>query len=174
MFSPRQVCCQDEVNSLGQSKNLSAFRVPISLLPHSYWLCAIQAFCTQLFVFASLLFNASIALNIALLLARRISTDDLRKLEKVYQLNWLVALLTALVPVFLQKDGKGRVYGDSTLWCWISNPYAILRMYFFFGPMWILFIFNLVVYGIAGKIIWGNTKQCVEFTLVIDSVISDN
>ncbi|KAL3895774.1 MAG: hypothetical protein SGCHY_004494, partial [Lobulomycetales sp.] len=46
--------------------------------------------------------------------------------------------------------GLGRVYEPLGVWCWISPNYSIWRLFLFYGPIWLVFLYNVTAYSIIG------------------------
>lgn len=77
------------------------------------------------------------ALNVFLTFYYKFGAEQLRRLEKYYFICcYGVPLLPALAFLFVQKEGKGKMYGNATLWCWVSGEWDIFRIITFYGPVW--------------------------------------
>jgi hypothetical protein len=68
-----------------------------------------------------------------------------------HMISWglplLIAAFTfALEPLF----GLGRVYVSLGVWCWISPNYSVWRLILFYGPIWLVFLYNVTAYSIIG------------------------
>ncbi|TPX34841.1 hypothetical protein SmJEL517_g02619 [Synchytrium microbalum] len=81
------------------------------------------------------------ALNVLLVLAFNVRIDQLPKLDKYYG---MVIFPSTIISAAVAAHAG--VYGNSTLWCWIMPAYGDLRLLLFYGPLWIMFAFNLAVY----------------------------
>lgn len=44
--------------------------------------------------------------------------------------------MVALVYIFIETPAKGRIYGEATLWCWISIEWVGLRIALCYAPAW--------------------------------------
>jgi len=54
-------------------------------------------------------------------------------------------LLGWLYPVFATIYSLGfDMFGDAGTWCWIKKDYGIERVVFWYGPVWFIFIFQLI------------------------------
>lgn len=79
----------------------------------------------------------AMAVNVYLTFYRRFDTDRLRRLEPYYLAAcYGTPFIPALVFCFLKDSDNNRVYGDATLWCWISPEWGIWRIASFYGPVW--------------------------------------
>lgn len=77
------------------------------------------------------------ALNVYLGMFRKFDAIQLRMLEKFYFLGcYSIPFLPALIFVFIKTASKGHMYGDATLWCWVSSDWDYYRIGTFYGPVW--------------------------------------
>lgn len=77
------------------------------------------------------------ALNVYLTVQRKFSSAQLKKLEPYYvSVAFGLPLISGLVMLGVREKGKGPIYGDATMWCWISSEYEILRLATFYIPVW--------------------------------------
>lgn len=96
---------------------------------------------------ADTLWTLAMALNVYLTFFHRYTASQLRSLEPLYlALNYGIPLIPATVFVCLGPSSKRGIYGDATLWCWVSPRWNALRIATFYGPIWcaLLFFFFLV------------------------------
>ncbi|KAK6534407.1 hypothetical protein TWF281_005731 [Arthrobotrys megalospora] len=118
-------------------------------------LCNMQGLFIQTFLQSDALFIAFMALNVYLTVNRKFSSPQLRKLEPYYVgVSFGLPLISGLVLLFVRTPGKGPVYGDATLWCWISQEYDVLRLATFYGPVWIIILITFILYIAAGKTVF--------------------
>lgn len=102
------------------------------------WSCTLQGFFIQ---FSSCVpwWTGVVALNFLLQTYFLYEDDQLSYIRIKYCFLALTyPTLSALYCLYI--DG----YDISTDWCWISTNYEGLRMVFWYGPVWIIFIFNCV------------------------------
>jgi hypothetical protein len=79
----------------------------------------------------------AMALNVYLTFYYKFGADQLRRLEKYYFLAcYGVPFVPALAYLFVTTQEKGHMYGNATLWCWISSEWDIFRIVTFYGPVW--------------------------------------
>lgn len=77
------------------------------------------------------------ACNVYLTFYHKYDAARLKKVEKWYfLLCYGLPLVPAIVYIFVQTPGKGRIYGNAFLWCWITAEYDFLRIATFYGPVW--------------------------------------
>lgn len=115
-----------------------------------------------------------------LTVCRKRTTHQLRKLEPVYiSICYGVTLIPALVFLLLRPE-KGQIYGDATLWCWISTgmdaafrddntntnscaDWHILRVASFYGPVWVVLFSTFFIYLFCGRIIFNLRRKLRVF-----------
>ncbi|KAK6361752.1 hypothetical protein TWF730_005467 [Orbilia blumenaviensis] len=118
-------------------------------------LCNMQGLFIQTFLQSDALFIAFMALNVYLTVNRKFSAPQLRKLEPYYVgVSFGLPLISGFVFLFVRAPGKGPVYGDATLWCWISQDYDVLRLATFYAPVWIIILITFILYIAAGKTVF--------------------
>lgn len=92
---------------------------------------------------ADALWTLAMAINVYLTFYFKFDAQRLRKMEFWYVLLcYGVPFVPALAFVFVSEPGRGRLYGDATLWCWVSAPWDVLRVATFYGPVWYALILN--------------------------------
>lgn len=79
----------------------------------------------------------AMAINVYLVFYRKFDDVRLRKLEPIYiAICYGIPMIPALVYIWIQDDKGNRLYGDATLWCWVSEPWRMLRIATFYCPVW--------------------------------------
>jgi hypothetical protein len=79
----------------------------------------------------------AMAMNVYLTFYHKFDAQKLRKMEIPYLIFcYGVPFIIAISIAFVSSADKGRMYGDATLWCWISAPWDIFRIATFYGPIW--------------------------------------
>lgn len=79
----------------------------------------------------------AMAVNVHLTFYHKFDARRLRKMEVPYLLLcYGIPFIVGLVPIFVSTSKRGRMYGDATLWCWISPNWDIFRIAIFYGPVW--------------------------------------
>ena len=79
----------------------------------------------------------AMAINVYLVFYQKFSENGLKRLELIYiPMCYGIPFIPALVYIWLVDDQGNRLYGNATLWCWVSEPWRILRIATFYGPVW--------------------------------------
>ncbi|KAG9239291.1 putative cyclic AMP receptor-like protein A [Amylocarpus encephaloides] len=129
-------------------------------------ICQFQAFLIQMFMPADAYWTLAMACNVWLTFYRKYDKTQLRNLEKYYIiLCYGIPLIPAIAFLFVQTAGKGHMYGNATLWCWISTSYDAFRIGLFYGLVWFAIILTMIIYLRAGKDIWAKRKQLRNFAV---------
>lgn len=82
------------------------------------------------------------AVNVYLTFYYKFDAQRLRKMEVTYLcVCYGVPFTVALAYIFIRTEEKGRMYGNATLWCWVSSQWDIFRIATFYGPVWCVNIF---------------------------------
>lgn len=77
------------------------------------------------------------AVNVYLTFYYKYDAQKLRKMEIPYLLCcYGIPFIVALTYIFIKTESKGRMYGNATIWCWVSTPWDIWRIVTFYGPVW--------------------------------------
>ncbi len=102
------------------------------------------------------------ATNVMLTFYYHHDAEDLRRLEKYYFcFCYGVPLIPALAFIFIQTESKGHMYGNATLWCWVSAEWDIYRIGMFYGPVWFIILATIAIYIRCGKDIYVKRQQCM-------------
>ncbi|KAJ6262258.1 hypothetical protein Dda_3064 [Drechslerella dactyloides] len=133
-------------------------------------LCNMQGLFIQSFLPSDALFIAFMALNVYLTVNFKYSTSQLKKLEPYYvAFSFGMPLLSGLILLWVRSPGKGPIYGDATLWCWISEEYDVLRLAIFYAPVWLIIFITFVLYILAGKTVFKMRNDLRRFDEKIHS-----
>ncbi|KAL8776725.1 MAG: hypothetical protein Q9213_008163 [Squamulea squamosa] len=85
-------------------------------------LCQLQAFLIQMFFIADVLWNLAMAINVYLTIFKKYNSEQLKALEWRYHLLcYGIPFIIALIFCFIDTQGRGKMYGEAQLWCWISS-----------------------------------------------------
>lgn len=77
------------------------------------------------------------AINVYLTFYRKFDAERLRKMEPWYLLGcYGIPFIPAFTYIFVRNRQGDRIYGNATLWCWVSTEYDVLRVATFYGPVW--------------------------------------
>lgn len=86
---------------------------------------------------ADVLWTLAMAFNVYLTFYHKFGVARLKNMEKWYfLLCYGVPFIPAFVYIWAQSPGKGRIYGNALLWCWITPEYDYLRVATFYAPIW--------------------------------------
>ncbi|KAI9226509.1 MAG: hypothetical protein DHS80DRAFT_32680 [Piptocephalis tieghemiana] len=128
-------------------------------------LCQAQAVLQQWGDLSSILWTATIALNLLLILWKRKTRAEMGRYERAFQLlSFLLPLPLALAPLWLGRalgvsgSTATSLYGDAELWCWFSHESGYARYIFFYGELWLVFLLNLLTYLFVGRVVWKQTR----------------
>ncbi|KAK3501829.1 hypothetical protein B0T13DRAFT_211743 [Neurospora crassa] len=128
--------------------------------------CQMQGFLIQMFMPADAFWVLAMAINVYLIFERQYDAQKLRAMEKWYFLGcYGLTFVVALAFCFIESPKKGKMYGNATLWCWVSPKWDIFRIATFYGPVWVSIGFTFFIYIRAGRDIYRNHKQIKKFNL---------
>ncbi|KAI8958171.1 family A G protein-coupled receptor-like protein [Daldinia sp. FL1419] len=126
--------------------------------------CQFQGFLIQMFLPADAFWTLAMAFNVYLTFYHKFDAARLRMMEKWYLLIcYGIPFVPALTYVFIRTESAGRMYGNATLWCWVSSGWDIFRILTFYGPVWVVILLTMAIYIRAGKDIYQKRKQLRSF-----------
>ncbi|KAK2024541.1 G-protein coupled receptor [Colletotrichum zoysiae] len=126
--------------------------------------CQLQAFLVQMFMPADAFWTLAMAINVYLTFYYKFDAERLRGMEITYLVCcYGIPFVPALVYIFIKSDDGQRVYGNATLWCWITPGWEIWRIITFYGPVWIAILITFFIYIRAGGDIYQKRKQLQNF-----------
>lgn len=100
-------------------------------------LCQFQAFLVEMFLGVDCYWAFFMAVNVYLVFFRSYTVEQLRSLDVLYLiLSFILSLIPSLAFVFVSTPGRGRMYGDATIWCWITPEWDFMRIVFLYGIVW--------------------------------------
>ncbi|TDZ21458.1 G-protein coupled receptor 1 [Colletotrichum sidae] len=127
--------------------------------------CQFQAFLIQMFMPADAFWTLTMAINVYLTFYFKFDAERLRRMEIPYLIGcYGVPFIPALVYVFVTNGQGEKVYGNATLWCWVTPEYEIWRILTFYGPVWIAIVITFFIYIRAGREIYQKRKQLRNFS----------
>jgi hypothetical protein len=89
------------------------------------------------FMAADALWTLAMACNVYLTFYHKFDADKLRSIEKWYFLGcYGVPFVPAFLYIWAHEPDKPRLYGNATLWCWVTSNYDVWRIGTFYGPVW--------------------------------------
>ncbi|POR35729.1 G-protein coupled receptor 1 [Tolypocladium paradoxum] len=126
--------------------------------------CQFQAFLIQLFMPADAFWILTMAINVYLTFYYKFDAERLRKMEMWYLLAcYGIPFVPAFVFIFVKNQQGQRIYGNATLWCWVSPDHYVLRLATFYGPVWVTILITFFIYIRAGRTIYEKRKQLHGF-----------
>ncbi|EXV03656.1 7 transmembrane receptor domain protein [Metarhizium robertsii] len=126
--------------------------------------CQFQAFLIQLFMPADAFWTLAMAINVYLTFYFKFDAERLRRMEIAYLIGcYGIPFVPAFVFLFIKDHDGARVYGNASLWCWISYDWDLLRIAAFYGPVWIVILMTFFIYIRAGRTIYEKHKQLRGF-----------
>jgi hypothetical protein len=86
---------------------------------------------------ADAFWTLAMAINVYLTFYFKFDGRRLRKMELPYLLFcYGVPLVPAVTYLFLKNNQGEKVFGNATLWCWVTPEWGLLRIATFYGPVW--------------------------------------
>ncbi|KAJ5360782.1 hypothetical protein N7517_009973 [Penicillium concentricum] len=114
-------------------------------------LCQFQGFALQMFPVADVLWTFAMALDTYLVVFHHFDTQSLRKLEVKYiAVITTFSFIPAFIFLFIHGHEKGPIYGDETIWCSIARNWMMLRIIFYYAPVWLIIVIVLILYCLIG------------------------
>ncbi|XXH00437.1 Small subunit processome complex component [Hypoxylon texense] len=126
--------------------------------------CQFQGFLIQMFMPADAFWTLAMAFNVYLTFYHKFDAARLRKMEIWYLLLcYGIPFVPALTYVFVKTENSGRMYGNATLWCWVSSGWDVFRIATFYGPVWVVILVTMFIYIRTGGEIYKKRKQLRSF-----------
>ncbi|KAI1853549.1 hypothetical protein JX266_001533 [Neoarthrinium moseri] len=127
--------------------------------------CQLQGFLVQMFMPADALWTLAMAVNVYLTFYHKYDSERLRKMEVWYfLLCYGIPFIPALTFIFVSAPGRGRMYADAALWCWIAGKWDVFRIATFYGPVWLVILATFFIYLRAGRDIYNKRRQLRYFS----------
>ncbi|MCJ1438339.1 hypothetical protein MMC27_007727 [Xylographa pallens] len=112
---------------------------------------------------ADAMWNLAMAINVYLTVFKKYNAEQLKSMEWIYLLVCYGGpLIPALAYCFI-STGNGKIYGDATLWCWVSGPWDWLRVALCYAPAWFCIVTTFTIYLLAGRDIFLKRQQLRSF-----------
>ncbi|PKS06275.1 hypothetical protein jhhlp_007023 [Lomentospora prolificans] len=128
-------------------------------------LCKTQAFMLEMFMQSDPWWSFAMAVNVYLVFFYGANPASFRKHVWIYCLVCFgIPFVPALVCLLYREDVRGVVYGDATLWCWISNEWTELRIYTYYLPIWVCIFFSTLIYIAVGYHVFKQRNQLRNLT----------
>ncbi|KAI2609289.1 family A G protein-coupled receptor-like protein [Hypoxylon sp. NC1633] len=126
--------------------------------------CQLQGFLIQMFLPADAFWTLAMAFNVYLTFYHKFDARRLRKMEVWYLLLcYGIPFVPAITYVFVRTESAGRMYGNATLWCWVSSGWDVFRIATFYGPVWVAIFITMFIYIRAGGEIYKKRQQLRNF-----------
>ena len=85
---------------------------------------------------ADAMWNLAMASNVYLTVFKKYNAERLKSMEWIYLLVcYGLPLIPAFAYCFISR-GNDKIYGNATLWCWVSGPWDWLRVALCYAPAW--------------------------------------
>lgn len=137
--------------------------------------CQFQAFLIQMFMPADACWTLAMAINVYLTFYFKFDAERLRKMEIPYLLCcYGIPFVPAFTYIFVSNSRGERVYGNATLWCWVTPEWDIWRIITFYGPVWLVIIATFFIYIRAGRTIYEKRKQLRNFEYSVSAPDSED
>ncbi|AEO70653.1 uncharacterized protein THITE_2036222, partial [Thermothielavioides terrestris NRRL 8126] len=128
-------------------------------------LCQAQAFLLEMFMQSDPWWSFAMAVNVYMVFFMSYPPNDLHKHLWLYCLICFgIPAIPALICLFYAPNGQ-RIYGNATLWCWISDSYSQLRIFTYYLPIWACISLSAVIYVAVGYHVFRQRNQLRNLTL---------
>eukprot|EP00239_Pterosperma_sp_CCMP1384_P012693 CAMPEP_0197867124 /NCGR_PEP_ID=MMETSP1438-20131217/44587_1 /TAXON_ID=1461541 /ORGANISM="Pterosperma sp., Strain CCMP1384" /LENGTH=444 /DNA_ID=CAMNT_0043485747 /DNA_START=252 /DNA_END=1586 /DNA_ORIENTATION=- len=124
-------------------------------------LCSLQAYTTQFFSIASILWTTVIAYVLHRTVVQH-CTDVANLGRKFHLYVWITSLVATILPMFTNS------YGPAGAWCWVvarNTGDKVLRFITFFLPLWLAIPYNTWVYF--------HVVRMLRYTMMVASSVSE-
>ncbi|KAF7555580.1 hypothetical protein G7Z17_g2091 [Cylindrodendrum hubeiense] len=128
-------------------------------------LCQGQGFLFQMFMQSDPWWSLAMAFNVFLVFFFRTSPDAFRKWW------WLYCLICyggpfgiSLALVLVRHPGRGRVFGQATIWCWVDRDWENVRIYSYYMLIWICIVGSLLFYFLVGYHVFRSRNRLRSFS----------
>ncbi|KAH8905256.1 family A G protein-coupled receptor-like protein [Coniochaeta sp. PMI_546] len=129
-------------------------------------LCQVQGFLLEMFMQSDPWWSLAMAVNVFMVFFLAANPTSFRQYLWVYCLVCYGApALPAIVLLLIRGDPRGPVYGNATLWCWISDSWSSLRIFTYYLPIWICILLSTVIYVAVGYQVFHQRNQLRNLTL---------
>ncbi|KAH6996063.1 hypothetical protein BKA56DRAFT_473161 [Ilyonectria sp. MPI-CAGE-AT-0026] len=128
-------------------------------------LCQGQGFLFQMFMQSDPWWSLAMAFNVFLVFFFRTSPDAFRKWW------WLYCLICyggpfgiSLALVLVRHPGRGRVFGQAVIWCWVDHDWENVRIYSYYMLIWICIVGSLLFYFMVGYHVFRSRNRLRSFS----------
>ncbi|KAH7124852.1 G-protein coupled receptor [Dactylonectria estremocensis] len=127
-------------------------------------LCQAQAFLLEIFMQSDPWWSLAMAINVFLVIFHGSSPASLRRYLWLYCIICFGGPFIPAIVLLVARPNNQMMYGNATLWCWISNDWSALRIYTYYVPIWICIFFSAVIYFAIGYHIFHQRNQLRNLT----------
>eukprot|EP00029_Vermamoeba_vermiformis_P001410 TRINITY_DN11581_c0_g1_i2.p1 TRINITY_DN11581_c0_g1~~TRINITY_DN11581_c0_g1_i2.p1 ORF type:complete len:337 (+),score=29.94 TRINITY_DN11581_c0_g1_i2:423-1433(+) len=127
--------------------------------------CLFQAVLIHQFVLASIFWSGIIAFNLLIVVFVGKKERHISHYEKYYHIvAWGIPCAGWIISLAIGANSEFPVFGDTTLWCWITAKWNSLQIALFYVfPLWVTFIFDVIVYVLVGIKLSRTFKRTEDF-----------
>ncbi|ORX59190.1 hypothetical protein BCR36DRAFT_317123 [Piromyces finnis] len=109
--------------------------------------CKFQKLSAHFFYLNSIFWTAAIASFILFIVIYDKKIKDIQRFEYVFHMVILSLSFVLTLPIYTIEDSTKEVgLGEGISWCWNSKDNGRYKLYIFYIPLWIVFIFNASIY----------------------------
>ncbi|MCJ1324617.1 hypothetical protein MMC10_001279 [Thelotrema lepadinum] len=127
-------------------------------------LCRFQGFLVQMFLGVDAYWALCMAINVYLAFFSGRTVEQLRSLDLRYIIVcYGASFIPALAYLFVNTPDRGPIYGDASVWCWVSTEWDFLRLAVVYAIVWVALLLSLIVYIKAGRVIYKSRSELDGF-----------
>ncbi|KAH7141884.1 G-protein coupled receptor [Dactylonectria macrodidyma] len=127
-------------------------------------LCQAQAFLLEIFMQSDPWWSLAMAINVFLVIFHGSSPASFRRYLWLYCIVCFGGPFIPAIVLLVARPNGQMIYGNATLWCWISNDWSALRIFTYYVPIWICIFFSAVIYFAIGHHIFHQRNQLRNLT----------
>ncbi|XWW93936.1 hypothetical protein V2A60_001875 [Cordyceps javanica] len=143
-------------------------------------LCRAQSFLFEMFMQSDPWWSLAMAINVLLVFYFRATPDSFARWWWVYCIICYGGPFTIALTLLLSKaSGKGPVYGEATIWCWVDKQWDEIRIYTYYMLIWICIVGSLLCYALVGYHVFRSRDRLRSLTLstsrdpAVESTLND-
>ncbi|KAH7275186.1 hypothetical protein FSOLCH5_006075 [Fusarium solani] len=128
-------------------------------------LCQAQSFLFHMFMQSDPWWSLAMAFNVFLVFFFRTSPDAFRRWWWLYCLICYGGpFIIALSLLLVRSPGRGLVYGQATIWCWVNQDWENIRIYTYYMLIWVCIVGSLIFYFMVGYHVFHSRNQLKSFS----------
>ncbi|OAA32191.1 G-protein coupled receptor protein [Moelleriella libera RCEF 2490] len=129
-------------------------------------LCQAQGFMFQMFMQSDPWWSLAMAINVLLVFYFRASPNSFQRWWWLYCIICYGGpLMIALILLVVKDTGKGPVYGDATIWCWVDSNWDGIRIYTYYLLIWICIAGSMLCYMLVGCYVFRSRNRLHSFSV---------